>query len=164
MLAAARTDAADRAQAAWGSTSPVLVAVGPIAPGDPLAGRVTPHRYPSALAPPGALAELPPDAVARQALDTGDPLRAADVAGTGPLALVPDGWVVAPVVESPRSGAEVGDRVQVVSDGVVLADSARVVGFVDGTGETVTLVAAPEGVAAVLPAARPGDLALLRLP
>lgn len=161
---AEHTDAADRARAEWQTTTRVLVATVAVAPGDPLDGATAARDWPATIAPPGALSDLPDGAVARQHLAPGDPLRGADVAGlAGPLALVPAGWVVAPVVESPASGAAVGDRVQVTSEGVVLADDARVVGFVEaGTSATVTLVATPSAVAALLPAAP--DVALLRLP
>lgn len=158
------TAAADRSRADWDATRPVLVATADLRPGEPLAGAVAVDDWPRALAPPGALSELPDGAVARQHAAAGDPLSTADVtATTGPLALVPDGWVVAPVVESPASGAAAGDRVQVASEGVVLARAARVVGFVDqGMSDPVTLVATPPDVAALLPAA--ADITLLRLP
>jgi hypothetical protein len=66
-----------------------------------------------------------------------------------------------PIVESPPSGAAVGDRVRVVADGVVLSADALVVGYHDD----VTLVAVPEQVAPILPpAADSGGLALLLEP
>lgn len=162
----AHVDAADAARDAWGTTAPVLVATADARPGDPLADRVGVVAWPAALAPPDGLAELAADAVARQYVAAGAPLGTGDVAGTGgPLALVPDGWVVAPVVEQPVSGALAGDRVQVVSEGVVLAADALVVGFVDDSSGTVSLVAAPADVAALLPAAAQGGrLTLLRVP
>ena len=153
------TAAADRARADWGATTPVLVATADVGPGDALAGAVAAHDWPRALAPPGAIAELPDGAIARQHVAAGDVLGTPDLAPAGgPLALVPEGWVVAPVVESPTSGAAVGDRVVVSSEGVVLADAALVVGFVD----SATHVATAPAIAPQLPAAP--DVALLRVP
>ena len=42
---------ADDAEARWGTTRAVLVATGPIEPGDPLAGRTEPRRLPAAAVP-----------------------------------------------------------------------------------------------------------------
>ena len=156
------TDAADRARDEWGATTPVLVATSDIAPGDALAGAVSAHDWPVALAPPGALGELADDAVARQHLAAGDLVSTADLAGRGSLALVPAGWLAVPVTESPRSGAAAGDRVQVASEGIVVAADALVIGTVDAD---VTLVAVPASDAPLLPlAADAGALTLLRIP
>lgn len=164
--ARSRSDAAADARAAWGAVTPVLVATAELRPGDPLAGHVELVSWPAAVAPPDALAEAAPAAVARQHVAVGAPLGVADVAPAGgPLGLAPEGWLAAPVIEQPRSGAVAGDRVQVVSDGVVLAAEAIVVGFVEEASEPVTLVAAPAEVAALLPAAgAAGRLTLLRVP
>ncbi len=161
-VAGAHTGAADRARDEWGATTPVLVATSDIASGDTLAGAVTTRDWPAALAPPGALGELPDDAVARQRVAAGDIVSTVDVTAAGALALVPAGWLAVPVTESPRSGATAGDRVQVASEGVVIAADARVVGMVDAD---VTLVAVPAGDAPLLPlAADNGALTLLRPP
>jgi hypothetical protein len=161
------TSAHDAARAEWGVTVPVLVAHLPLAPGDELDGRVAIAEWPAAIVPPDALAAVEPGLVARQHVASGDAVGALDVApGDGPLALVPDGWVVVPVVESPASGAALGDRVQVTSEGVLLADDGLVVGgVVGGMAGDVTLVAVPADVAPLLPAAADADhLTLLRLP
>ena len=71
----------------------------------------------------------------------------------------PPDWLVAPLRESLPSGAAVGERVQVVSDGFVLATEAVVIDHVDG----VTLVAVPPDVAPLVPAAS-DSVALLRAP
>jgi len=154
--------ALDAARADWGRPVPVLVAARPLAPGDPLAGAYTAVDWPAALAPAGAAEPPEPGAVARRHVAAGFPLAALDLAaGAGPMALVPAGWVAVPVVESPTSGAAVGDRVQVVSEGVVISPEAIVVGF---AGEA-TLVATPAAVAPLLPlAATTAKLTLLRLP
>jgi hypothetical protein len=161
------TAAHDAARAEWGATSPVVVAHTPLAPGDALGARVAIAAWPSAIVPPDALAAVEPGLVARQHVASGDVVGALDVApGDGPLALVPDGWVAVPVVESPASGAEIGERVQVTSEGVLLAGDGLVVGGVGGgMAGAVTLVAVPADVAPLLPAAADaGHLTLLRLP
>jgi hypothetical protein len=164
---AKHTAAHDAARLRWGVTTPVLVAHAPLAPGDPLDGRVAPIEWPAAIVPPDALSQFEPGSVARQHVAPGEAVGTLDVAhGDGPLALVPDAWVAVPVVESPPSGAEVGDRVQVASEGVVLAGDGLVVGgVVGGVAGDVTLVAVPVDVAALLPAAADGGhLTLLRVP
>ena len=160
------TAAHDAARAEWGATSPVVVARAPLAPGDALGAHVAIDAWPSAIVPPDALAALEPGLVARQHVARGDLVGALDVAPGGPLALVPDGWVAVPVVESPTSGAEVGERVQVTSEGVLLAGDGLVVGEVGaGMAGEVTLVAVPASIAPLLPAAADaGHLTLLRLP
>jgi len=159
----AQTATADQARTEWGTTTPVLVATTDLRPGDPLAGAVAVRDWPQALAPPGALAEAPPGALTLQFLAAGDIVGSVDLAPTtGPLALVPEGWVAVPVVEWPASGAAVGDHVQIASEGIVIAAAAIVVGAV---GSDVTLVAVPAPEAPLLPlAASTGKLTLLRLP
>ncbi len=85
-----------------------------------------------------------------------------DVAADGgPQAMTPDGWLAVPVIESPRSGAVVGDRVQVASDGFVVSADAIVVGGFDN----VTVLAVPANEAPLLPAAADaGALTLLLKP
>lgn len=155
----------DDARDAWGTTRPVLVLTRPAAPGEPVVAAVA--EVPLALAPPGAIDPsmagdtTAGDMVARQIVGEGDILTHVDVVGSGELALVPPGWLAVPVVESPPSGAAAGDRVQLVSEGIVLAADAVVAGHHDD----VTLVAVPAGVAAAIPAAAAaGTLTVLRAP
>lgn len=152
----------DTARDAWGSRVPVLVARRPIAPGEALADAVAVEQWPEALVGAALPSELSAGAVARQHIAAGEPLGRSDVVPAGgPLALVPDGWVAVPVVESPASGAAPGDWVGVVSEGVVIAEEAVVVGSVD----QATLIATPADVAPLLPlAADTGRLTLLRIP
>lgn len=105
---------------------------------------------------------MPAGAVARRRVSAGFPLAGADVAARpAPLGLVPDGWLAAPLVESPRSGADVGDRVRVVADGVAVAPEALVVGFVGDA----TLVATPADAAPLVALAdASGQVTLLRVP
>ncbi len=154
-------DAVDAARAEWGRTRDVLVATTTVSPGEPLAVEV--RSVPEALVPAAAIG---PDhgtdrLVARQRLTPGEIVTEADVAPEGPLGLVPPGWVAVAVVESPASGAAPGERVQLASEGVIINDTALVVGHTDAA----TLVAVPEAGAALVPlAAATGSLAILRVP
>lgn len=163
-IVAERVGRIDAARAAWGDERSVWVAAADVAPGAPLA--VSVRRLPVAVVPLGALDpdhdDLP--ALARQHVTAGEIVTVVDVAPTdlsSPLALVPDGWLAVPIVESVPSGAAVGDRVRIVSGGVVLAAEAVVVGH----HEQVTLTAVPSDVAAMIPAAADADgVTLLLVP
>ena len=147
-VAVSVTDAMARVEAeraTWGSSVTVWVAADDISPGQPIA--VDAMEVPVAVRPDGAAAD-PDGTTARQAIGRGEIVTELDVVDVGD-SLSPVGWLVAPIRESLPSGAQLGDRVQVTSDGFVLAPDAMVVGFVDD----VTLVAAPPDVAALLPAA-----------
>lgn len=146
-------------RASWGTSVTVWVAADDLAAGDPIVGEAV--GVPASVRPPGAIDDL--DAVvARQAIGKGEIIVRHDVAPTDDeLALAPAGWLVAPVEEHPPSGAGAGDRVQVASDGIVLATDGIVVGAADG----VTLVAVPADVAPMLPlASSTTRIALLRVP
>jgi hypothetical protein len=158
-----RVERIDVARDQWGSTQRVLVADRDIAPGETLV--VTPRDLPAALVPVTALDIVGTGAaVARQHIAAGEIITRVDVGradGSGPLALVPDGWLAVPLVESPVSGAAIGDRVQLAGDGIVIADAAIVVGYHDD----VTLVAVPADLAPMIPAAaESGGIALLLAP
>lgn len=159
-LAASVADAmarVDAERAAWGSSVTVWVAAHDISPGEPIA--VEALEVPEAVRPVGA-ADDPAGAVARQVIGRGEIVTEVDIVDSDG-SLAPPGWVIAPVRESLPSGAGLGDRVQVASDGFVIASDALVVGFVDD----VALVAAPAEVAALLPAASvTTSVALLRTP
>lgn len=159
VAAASVADAVARVEAeraAWGRPVTVWVATGSIELGEPIAAE--PTEVPDAVRPPGATADDPAGEIARQAIGPGEIVTTLDVADT---TLVPTGWLIAPVRESPPSGAAVGERVQVVSDGFVVADT----GVVTGTVDDVTLVAVPAAVAPLLPAASDTTrVALLRSP
>lgn len=146
----------EAARHAWGSTSAVYVATADIEPGAPVAAER--REVPAAMLPVRPAAEIG-GAVARQRISAGEIVTVADVvADSGPLALVPPGFLAVPVIESPVSGAAVGDRVQVATDGVVLSADAIVVGH----SPDATLVAVPADEAPLLPAA--DRVALLLVP
>jgi hypothetical protein len=154
----------DEARRGWGETRSVLVALGDARPGQSIAVEV--RDVPAAIVPPAALpGDSAGDAlIARQGVSTGEIVTAADVGRSGyegAAALLPDGWAAVPVVESPPLGAAIGDRVRVVSDGIVLAPDAIVVDYHDD----VTLIAVPVDVAPTVAAgAESGGLAVLLLP
>jgi hypothetical protein len=160
MQVAGRIGEVDAARDAWGTTRPVLVAARAAAPGEPVVAEVA--AVPVALAPPGAIdPSAGRELVARQRIGEGEIVSDVDVVGAGDLALVPPGWLAVPVAESPPSGAAAGDRVRLVSEGVVVASDAVVVGHHDD----VTLIAVPADVAPAVPAAAAaGSLTVLRAP
>ena len=159
----ARLRQVDAQRDSWGSTRTVLVATGSIEVGEVI--NVERRDLPVTLIPDRA---LDPDlasvdgAFARQRLGTGEIVTELDiVADSGPQALTPEGWLAVPVVESPRSGAVTGDRVQVASDGWILSSDALVVGRFD----EVTLLAVPAAEAPLVPAAAAaGSVTLLLEP
>jgi hypothetical protein len=156
----ARDDRVEQARRAWGDTREVLVADRDAAPGEPLVASV--REIPAAVVPPAAIDATGVARIARQHVGAGEIVTDADVAALGgPLPLLPPGWLAVPGVESPPSGATVGDRVLLASDGVVLAPDAVVVGQVGD----VTLVGVPaDGAPSLPPAAASGSLTVLRQP
>lgn len=147
----------DRERAAWGARAEVWVADGPIEPGDPLVGRAA--VVPQAVVPVGALTTAPPaGAIAAQRVADGEVVTAFDVAG-GTDDLVPASWrSVAVAVDERSLVVEVGDRVEVAADGVLLAPDGRVV----AVGEASVAVAVPAEVAvAVAVAALDGRAVLM---
>lgn len=157
----ARLDEVEAERVRWGETRTVLVAARDIVPGEPLSGVTVDRHLPIAMIPESAVTDVV-NRIARQHVALGEMITTADIAaGDGPQSLVPEGWLAVAIVESPSSGAAIGDRVQVASDGVVISSDALVVGFVDDA----TLVAAPAHEAPLLPAAAAGSaLALLLIP
>jgi hypothetical protein len=140
----------DARRDSWGSTRTVFVADRSTAVGEPL--HVRPLDVPVAVIPAAAITEGSDivDAMARQSIGEGEIVTRTDVtAGTGAQAMTPAGWLAVPIVEATRSGATVGDRVQVASDGFVVSADALVVAQFD----EVTVLAVPAAEAPLLPAA-----------
>lgn len=157
------TRSVDEARAEWGATRSVWVAATDLEPGDVLAVEVRP--FPSAMVPAVALGadiEQSIGGTVRQHVGAGEMLTVDDVAGgDGPSGLVPPGWLAVPVVETPASGASVGDRVEVASAGFAISADAVVVGHVDQS----TLVAVIAHEAPALAAAdEAGAITLLLAP
>jgi len=162
LVAADAAAGVDEARRSWGETRTVVLALGPVAPGAPLAGSTEVRAVPLPLVPADALAALTGAEVARQHLTAGEIVVAHDVAATsGPAALVPDGWRGVPVREPVPSGASVGDRVAVVAGGVELAADAVVVGHLpDGLVVAVPHQQAPQ----VAQASASGELVVVLRP
>lgn len=154
-----RLQQVDAERDSWGAMRSVLVATAPIEVGDTL--RIERRDMPVAVIPEGAIDQAD-GVVARQRIGVGEIVTEVDVAANGgPQAMTPDGWLAVAVIESPRSGAVVGDRVQVASDGFVVSADAIVVGGFD----EVTVLAVPADEAPLLPAAaHAGSLTLLLKP
>lgn len=158
----------ERERASWGETAIVLVAAAELAPGDAIATGARPTEVPLAVVPPAAIELV--DAlgsadggIARRPVPAGAFLTTFDVAMHGhPESRFGPGEVAVAVSERVRSGARVGDRVMVVSDGFVLVPAATVISVHD---ERV-VVAVPEDLAAGVAAAAigPAGVAVLVRP
>lgn len=150
----------DKTQQEWRDTVTVWVARTDLVPGDAIADNVDPIQMPAAVAPPTALTA--PTGVIGQAVDAGTALTAADAApGLDDLALVPDGWGAIAVVEDVASGAVAGDRVGVISEGLMLVGDAIVV---DASAERTLLAIPPGSSEAVAAANASGSVTLIRWP
>jgi len=111
---------ADRAQAAWGDTAPVLVARHHLDAGEPVRPRdVEVVERPLATVPDDALHALPDDAVARTPVFTGEVLvqgRLAPSGLRGVAAALPPGTRAVAIPRDPSTAppVRVGDRVDVL--------------------------------------------------
>jgi hypothetical protein len=154
----------DEARDAWGDAREVLVARRDTRPGELL--DVDLRRVPVRVVPVAALEDGAHEGplVARQDVAAGAIVTTVDVGRAGydgPAALLPDGWVAVPIIESPPVGAAVGARVRIAGDGIVLAPDAIIVGYHDD----VTLIAVPGELAPMVAAgAEAGSVAVLLLP
>ena len=124
----------DEARRSWEATELVLVATTDHLPGDLLQADLV--KIPLAVVPPDAVGSTGADAgsepMVRQRLTIGEVVVAADLAAPGgPAALADPGMLVVGITDPLARGVRVGLDVQVVSEGVVLADGARVVGLAD---------------------------------
>ncbi len=145
----------DAARRSWGATRAVWVASAAAAPGHPL---VTERReYPVAVVPASAVTSSPAGSAARQPVEVGEVIVAADVDATGTAGLIPSGSVaIAVATASPQ--LHTGDGVAVFANGVRLAD-----GMVVATGDEQVLVAVPASAAAAFAVAVPGNAVVLAL-
>ena len=156
LIARDRFAAVDRTRDRWGTPVAVVVADVDHEPGDEL--RVSTVRLPSAAVPASALAELPPSPRLRQRVAAGEILVAADIATSdGPAARAAPGTVVVGLIDPTAPVAEIGIPVQVVAEGVVLAESGTIVELV----EDVVYVAVEADRGAVVAAAAQQRLATL---
>lgn len=148
-------DAAREAQSAWGTTATAWVATRDIAEGEPIVARR--RSVPVGLRPSAAAGD-PVGHIARRSIGVGEIITDTDLEGGPLIRAIPSGWLIAPVLESVRSGAMPGDRVRVVGDGTVIAHDA----IVAEVHDDVTLVAVPAEHAPALP--RYDGVALLLVP
>jgi hypothetical protein len=155
-----RLRAIERERDGWGATRTVLVADGPLEAGDPVVARRV--ELPVAALPDAALTELAPETRMRQRAADGEVLTSFDVTSRpGPAAGADTGDVVVAVSDPLARNVVVGTNVQIVADGLVLADSGTVTEVVD----EVVLVAVDERDGPIVAAAaQQGIVSLLYLP
>ncbi len=149
--------ALDEARHNWGSTRSVLVADRLLEPGDPI--EVHAVDLPVAALPPGALDDLPGGAQLHQRVGIGEVLTDLDLTAVpGPAARAAPGTVVVALSDPLSRGVTIGLKVQVATDGLVIADSATVVEVADdvifvavnASDAPMVAVAAQQGIASLL--------------
>jgi hypothetical protein len=155
-----RLGAIERERDRWGATRTVLVADGPLEPGDVAATRRV--ELPVAALPDQALSDLTSGSRMRQRAADGEVLTSFDVATRpGPASGADSGEVVVAVADPLARNVVVGAAVQIAADGLLLAESGRIVQVVDD----VVLVAVDERDGPVVAAAAHAGIAsLLFLP
>jgi len=159
-LSPLRTASSERR--AWGTEVAVLVALESIPIGADLETRVETRRYPIAVVPEAAVTNLAANALARRSLAAGQILTRADIATTGLASRARPGEVVVTIVESIASGANLGDRVMVASDGIVLADDALVIDRPEGgRADSIVRLSVPRQLAPIIAAAASPRLVLV---
>ncbi len=155
-----RVASIDAARDEWGDLRTVVVADGQLEPGDVAVVRLA--ELPVAAVPDAALTDVGPDTLVRQRVADGEVLTTLDVTTrSGPASAADAGHVVVPISDPLVRHVEVGLRVRIVADGVVLADEATVVDVADD----VVFVALAERLGPVVSAAaQQGIASLLYLP
>lgn len=154
-----------------GLTTPVLIATSSIEPGDIITAQLfSLHKYPHAAVAPTALHDLQFGLVAQQSISIGELLTTTNTGtSTSTQLQLPIGFrsvaIVPPAALPPM---QVGDHVDIIANGVVLAADALVLSLIENTLGTVTgvvtgvIVAVPaELSAAVASAAAIGDATLV---
>lgn len=149
-----RLDDVDDARSAWTDRRTVLVASHDHEPGDVLVAES--KILPLAAIPRSALEESTPGATVRQTVALGEVVTDADLAsGEGPAASARAGQVVVavsdPLLATAMSSVSIGLRVAVHSEGIVLADDARITAV---DGDVVFIALDPDEATAVSAAAQ----------
>ena len=152
------------ARRSWTDQRIVFVAAHDHEPGEPVVVRE--QRLPEAAIPASAIDESPSGQVTRQWVSAGEIITAGDLAGgAGPAAAADDGEVVVaigdPLLVGAMSNVSIGLRVAVHSEGIVLADEARIVA-IDGDVVFVALDPASASSVSAAAQARLASLAFLR--
>ena len=155
-----------RQRQAWGQATTVYVATRDVAVGEALAGGVVARDVPTAVVPPSAITTMPSDATATQHVAAGEIVVATDIVeASGPLALVPRGWLAIDiprtddVPDTSRPLFAVGDSAVVLADGSIVAEHGIVIDVVPGA----LAVAVPRDVAARVAQAATQRVAVLAL-
>ena len=114
---------------------------------------------PEALLPAAALRSLPTGATLRQRVAAGEVLTSIDITTVaGPIGGATTDSVVVGIIDPLARGAVVGSSVRISSEGIVLAESGRVVSLadeivfvaVDSTDAPMIAAAAQSGLASIL--------------
>jgi hypothetical protein len=158
------------ATASLGSTTPVLIATSSIKPGDIITDQLfSLHTLPRAAVAPTALHDVQIGLVAQQSISIGELLTTTNTGTSASQQLqLPTGFrsvaIVPPAALPPM---QVGDHVDIIANGVVLAADALVLSLMENTTGAVNdevvgvIVAVPaELSAAVASAAAIGDATL----
>ena len=159
------------ATASLGSTTPVLIATSSIKPGDIITDQLfSLHTLPRAAVAPTALHDVQIGLVAQQSISVGELLTTTNTGTSASQQLqLPTGFrsvaIVPPAALPPM---QVGDHVDIIANGVVLAANALVLSLMENTTGAVNdevvgvIVAVPaELSAAVASAAAIGDATLV---
>jgi hypothetical protein len=159
------------ATASLGSTTPVLIATSSIKPGDIITDQLfSLHTLPRAAVAPTALHDVQIGLVAQQSISVGELLTTTNTGTSASQQLqLPTGFrsvaIVPPAALPPM---QVGDHVDIIANGVVLAADALVLSLMENTTGAVNdevvgvIVAVPaELSAAVASAAAIGDATLV---
>ena len=151
------------ATASLGSTTPVLIASSNIEPGDIITTQLFSLRtLPRSAVTPTALHDLQTGLVAQQSISIGELLTTTNTdTSTSKQLQLPVGFrsvaIVPPAALPPM---QVGDHVDIIANGIVLAADALVLSLIEDT--TGVIVAVPaESSAAVASAAAIGDATLV---
>ena len=155
------------ATASLGSTTPVLIATSSIKPGDIITDQLfSLHTLPRSAVAPTALHDVQIGLVAQQSISIGELLTTTNTGtSTSKQLQLPVGFrsvaIVPPAALPPM---QVGDHVDIIANGVVLAADALVLSLIENTTGVITgvIVAVPaELSAAVASAAAIGDATLV---
>lgn len=150
----------DAARERWSPTTAVPVAVHDHRPGDPLVVRLV--ELPRAAVPDRAVGRVPAGARATQRIAAGEVVVDLDVLpAEGPAAGARPGTLVVPIPDPLAADLAIGQGLQVVAEGIVLAERATAV---DVAGEVVFAAVDPADAPLVAAAVERGTATLLLVP
>lgn len=152
----------DDARRRWATGEPVLVATIDHLPGDVLKAELV--EMPLAVVPPDAVGSNAgsSEAIVRQRVAIGEVVVAADLTALGgPASLADRGTLVVGITDPLARDVRIGLEVQIVAEGIVLADRARVVGLAD---EVVYVAVEARAAATVAAAAHDASVSIVFIP